>query len=168
MVSTLLTLAVASSVLVLAYALLRRAHTGVRDDHDWEQRQHVIDVEVFRVILDRNEENQLRRFLSSHQFVTFQRRRIHLALRMLSLVDDNAGMAMELGRLAKMKSDLALAAKIDEMIATAFQLRLNLLLARLCLYLKWLFPSWAVSLPAFEVRYQHLLDSMHATSRAFA
>jgi len=168
MVSTLLTLAVASLALVLAYALLRRAHTGLRDGHDWERRKHAIDVEIFRVILDRNEENQLRRFLRPYQFAKFQRRRILLALRMLRLVDDNAGMAMELGRLAKMKGDLALAAKIDEMIATAFQLRLNLLLARLCLYLKLVFPSWTVSLPAFEVRYQHLLDSMHATSRAFA
>ena len=87
---------------------------------------------------------------------------------MLNLVDENAGMAMELGRLAKLKGDLAAAAKIDELIGTAFQLRLNLLLARLYLYIKWVFPSWAVSLPAFEVRYQHLLDSMHATSRAFA
>lgn len=168
MVSTLLILAVASFALACAYALLRRAHTGVRDDHDWEQRKHAIDVEIFRVILDRNEENQLRRFLPPHQFANFQRRRIHVALRMLSLVDDNAAMAMELGRLAKMKGDLTLAPKIDEMIAMAFQLRLNLLLARLCLYLKWVFPSWAVILPAFEVRYQHLLDSMHASSGAIA
>jgi hypothetical protein len=87
---------------------------------------------------------------------------------MLRLVDDNAGMAMELGRLAKLKGDSSLAPKIDEMIATAFQLRLNLLLARLCLYLKWIFPSWAMSLPAFEMRYQHLLDSMRASSGAIA
>jgi hypothetical protein len=168
MVSTLVTLTVALLALVLVYALLRRAHTGVRDERDWEQRKHAIDVEIFRVILDRHEEVQLRRFLSSYQFADFQRRRIHLALRMISMVDDNAGMAMELGRLAKMKGDPALVQRIDEMIATAFQLRLNLLLARLCLYLKWVFPSWAMSLPAFEVRYQHLLDSMHATGRAFA
>lgn len=168
MVSTLLTLAVALLALVLAYALLRRAHTGVRDDQDWEQRKHAIDVEIFRVILDPNEEVQLRRFLPPNQFAKFQRKRIYLALRMLRLVDENAGMAMELGRVAKMKGDLALASKIDQMIAAAFQLRLNLLLARLCLYLKWAFPSWAVSLPAFEVRYRNLLDSMHATSGAIA
>src|SRR5882724_11486053 len=103
MVTTLLTLAVASLVLVLAYALLRRAHTGVRDNQDWEQRKHAIDVKIFRVLLDRNEEVQLRRFLPPNQFAIFQRRRIHLALRMLRLVDDNAGMAMELARLAKLK-----------------------------------------------------------------
>ena len=168
MVTTLLTLAVASLALVLAYALLRRAHTGVRDDHDWKQRKHAIDVEIFRVLLDRNEELQLRRFLPSHQFANFQKRRVHLALQMLRLVDENAEMAMELGRLAKLNGDPALAAKVDQMIAAAFQLRLNLLLARLCLYLRWMFPSWAVTLPAFEVRYQHLLDSMHATTGAIA
>jgi hypothetical protein len=168
MVTTLLTLAVALLALVLAYALLRHAHTGARGDQDWEQRKHAIDVKIFRVLLDRNEEARLRRFLPPLQFANFQRRRIHLALRMLRLVDDNAGMAMELGRLAKLKGDPALASNIDEMIAMAFQLRLNLLLARLCLYVKWVFPSWAVSLPAFEVRYQHLLDSMHASSGAIA
>lgn len=168
MVSTLLTLAVALLALVLAYALLRRAHSGVQDIDDWEQRKQAIDVDIFRVLLNRNEELQLRRFLSPPQFANFQRRRICLALNMLRLVDDNAGMAMELGRLAKMKGDPALAPKIDEMIATAFQLRLNLLLARFCLCLKWIFPSWAMSLPAFEVRYQRLLDSMHVADRAFA
>src|SRR6478752_5868270 len=146
MVTTLLTLAVGLLALALAYALLRRAHTGVRDDQDWEQRKHAIDAEIFRVLLDRNEEVQLRRLLPPNQFSKFQRRRIHLALNMLRLVDENAGMAMELGRLAKIKGDLALAPKIDQMIAEAFQLRLNLLMAKVCLYLKWIFPSWAMSL----------------------
>lgn len=168
MVTTLLTLTVASLALVLAYALLRHAHTGVRDDQDWEQRKHLIDVEIFRALLDQNEEVQLRRFLPPNQFVIFQRRRTHLALQMLRLVDENARMAMELGRLAKLKGGPALASRVDQMIATAFELRLNLLLARLCLYVKWIFPFWSVSLPAFDLRYQHLLDSMHATGGAIA
>lgn len=168
MVTTLLTLVVAVMALVLAYALLRRAHTGVRDKHDWERRKHAIDVEIFRVLLDRNEEAQLRRFLLPHQFALFQRKRILLALQMLRLVDENAGMAMELGRLAKLKGGPALAPGVDQMVAMAFELRLKLLLARLCLYLKWAFPSRAVYLPAFEVRYQHLLDSMRATGGVIA
>ena len=167
MVSTLLILAVAFLVLVFVYALLR-GHADLRNEQDWEQKRHPIDVEIFRVLLDRKEEAQLRSFLSHNQFRIFQRRRIGLALRMLRLVDENAGMLMALGRLARMKGDPALTQKVDELIATAFQLRLNLLLARLCLYLKWLFPSWTVSLPAFDVRYQHLLDSLRASSIAAA
>lgn len=168
MVSTLLILTVALLALVLAYTLLRRAGTAVCDVQDWEQRKHAIDVGIFRVLLDRNEENQLRRLLPPHRFANFQRRRIYLALQMLRLVDQNAGMAMQVGRLAKLKADPALTDKVDQMIAMAFQLRLNLLMARLCLYLKWIFPSWMVNVPAFEVRYQHLLDSINAPRGAFA
>ena len=168
MVSTLLILAVAFLALVFAYALLRDGHAELRNEQDWEERKHAIDVQIFRILLDRREEAQLRSCLSQDQFVTFQRRRIRLALRMIRLVDENAGMLMGLGRVARMKDDPALTQKVDELIATAFQLRLNLLLARLCLYLKWLFPSWPVSLPAFDVRYQHLLDSLHVSSGAAA
>lgn len=168
MVSTLVILAVASLALVLAYGLLRSGYPEIHSGRDWEEKKHDIDVQIFRVLLDRNEEFQLRSFLSQNQFAAFQRRRIRLALRMLRLVDQNAGMLMELGRLAKIKGDPALTQKVDELIATALQLRLNLFHAKLCLYLKWLFPSSSVSLPAFEVRYQHLLESLQGASSVTA
>jgi hypothetical protein len=168
MVSTLVILAVASLAVVFAYGLLRGGHPEIRNGHDWDEKKHDIDVQIFRILLDRNEALQLRNFLSQDQFAAFQRRRIRLALRMLQLVDENAGMLMELGRLAKIKGDPPLTQRVDELIAIALQLRLNLLLAKLCLYLKWLFPSSPVSLPAFEVRYQHLLDSLQGFSRVAA
>ena len=164
MVSTLVIFAVAAMALVCAYGLLRSGYPEILNGRDWDEKKHEIDVQIFRTLLDRNEELQLRSFLSQNQFAAFQRRRIHLALRMLRLVDENAGMLMELGRLAKIKGAPALTQKVDELITTALQLRLNLLLARFCLYLKWLFPSATVSLPAFEVRYQYLLDSLQGSS----
>jgi hypothetical protein len=168
MVSTLLILAVASLALVFVYAVLREGHAVVRSYEDWEEKKHDIDVRIFQVLLNRDEEIQLRRFLSKGQFSTVQRRRIHVALRMLQLVDEDAGMAMALVRLARVKGDPALAQQVDELIATGFQLRMNLLLARLCLYLKWAFPSWTISLPAFDVRYQYLLDALRSSSPAAA
>jgi hypothetical protein len=168
MVSALLILVVAFLALFLAYSLLRGGYAELRNERDWEENKHAIDVQIFRILLDRKQEAELRNLLSPNQFATFQRRRTRLALRMLRLVDENTGMLMALGRLARMKGDPALTLKIDELITTAFQLRLNLLLARLCLYIKWLFPSRMVSLPAFDVPYQHLLDSLHASSGAVA
>lgn len=168
MASTLLILVVASLALVCVYALLRSGHTGVRSGRDWDEKKHQIDVRIFRVLLDSDEEVRLRRYLSQYEFAVFQRKRIRLTLRLLHLVDENTGMLMELARRARLKGDPAVVQQADELIATAFQLRLNLLLARFCLYLKWLFPSWSVSLPAFDVRYQHLLDSLRASSSATA
>jgi hypothetical protein len=168
MVSTLLIVAVAVLALGLGYSLLRNAHVAARAEHDALANPGEIDVEIFRVLLDRNQELQLRQYLTSSQFAGFERRRIRIALRMLRLVDDNARMLMQRARLAKNKNDSEVAGKMDQLIGSAFQLRLNLLLARFCLYLKWVFPTWEMSLPAFEVRYKYLLDSTHATGRAFA
>jgi hypothetical protein len=160
MVSTLLVLAVALSVLALAWSLLRHVHPEIHNRQDWDANKHEIDVEIFRTLLDRNQESYLRSALSHNQFQRFRRKRIRLALRMLRLVEENAGMLTRLGELARMKGDPALTEQANELVATAIQFRLNLVLARFSLWLKWLFPFWTVSLPAFEVRYQQLLDSL--------
>lgn len=160
MVSTLLVFAAAASALALTWSLLRHVPPEIRNQLDWEERKHEIDVQVFRALLDSGEETYLRNSLARNQFQEFRRKRIRLALRMLRLVEENAGMLMRLGQLARMKGDPLLTEKADELVATAIQFRLNLFLARLSLCLKWLFPSWTVSLPAFEAKYQRLLDSL--------
>jgi hypothetical protein len=157
---TLLVLAAASSVLALAWSLLRSGHDEIRNGQDWEQNKHEIDVQVFCALLDREGERYLYRSLAPKQFEDFRRQRIRLALRMLRLVEENAGMLIRLGQLARMKGDPSLTQKADELVATAIQVRLNLLLARLSLCLSWLSPSWTPSLSAFEVGYRHLLDSL--------
>ena len=108
MVSTLLILAVALSALVLAWSLLHRVHPEIRNRQDWDANRHEIDVEIFRTLLDRNQEHYLRSTLSHPQFQKFRRKRIRLALRMLRLVEENAGMLTRLGELARMKGDPAL------------------------------------------------------------
>jgi len=160
MVSTLLILVVAFSALALAWSLVHRVHPEIRSRQDWDANKHEIDVDIFRALLDRNQERYLQSALSHNQFQKFRRKRIRLALRMLQLVEENAGMLTRLGELARMKGDPALTEQANELVATAIQFRLNLVLARFSLWLKWLFPFWTVSLPAFEVRYQQLLDSL--------
>ncbi|HEX4774225.1 MAG TPA: hypothetical protein VH234_01790 [Candidatus Saccharimonadales bacterium] len=168
MVSTLLIVAIAALALGLGYSLLRNAHLAACAEQDALRDPSEIDVEIFRVLLDRDQELQLHQYLTTSQFDTFERRRVRIALRMLRLVDDNTGMLMQRARLAKIKNDSEVAVEMDRIIGSALQLRLSLILARCCLYLKWLFPSWTLFLPAFDVRYQHLLDSMYAPGGAIA
>ena|SRR5256885_15057212 len=160
MASTLLILAVAASALGLAWALLRKGPFDIRTDQDWEEKKNDIDVQIVRALLDPNEERYLRRSLSPRQFKIFYRRRIRLTLRMLRLVDENAGMLIRMGQLARLKHDAELTRQADELIATAIQFRWNLFLARPCLYVQCLMPSWGLSLAALGVRYRHLLDSL--------
>ena len=160
MVSTVLILTVAASALALAWSLLRGGHLEIRNEQDWEQQKHVVDVQIFRALLDYNEARYLRSSLSERQFRNFQRKRIQLTLGMLRLVEENAGMLIRLGQFARLKRDPALSEKADELITNAIRFRLNLFLARPCLYMQWLFPSLGLLLAAWDVRYQHLLDSL--------
>jgi hypothetical protein len=59
-----------------------------------------------------------------------------------------------------MKGDPDLTRKANELVAAAIELRLNILMARFCLSLKWLYPSWKLSVPTIATRYQHILDSL--------
>ncbi len=156
MVSTIVILAVASSALALVWSLLHTGHSKICNGQDWEEKKHEIDVQIFQAILDRDNERYLRRSLSRSQFESVQRKRIRLALQMLQLAEENAGMLVRLGELARTGRDPALAQRADELIATAIQFRLNLLSARLWLSLKWFFPSWTVSVSPFQARYRHL------------
>ncbi len=136
MVSTLLILGVIAAALGLAWSLLRSGHSDIRSLEDWETQRHEIDIPIFRLLLDRDEERYLRSSLSRNQYITFQRMRIRLALRMLRLVEENASMSMRLGQLANIKRDPALTQTANEVVAT----------------------SGMISVPAFEEIYRHLLD----------
>ena len=56
-----------------------------------------------------------------------------------------------------MEGNPRLAREVEELIYGALRLRVNLSLIQPCLWLKWLFPGWTVSLPAVEMPYEELL-----------
>jgi hypothetical protein len=165
MVSTILILGAAVSSLALVWSLLRSGQREIHSLRDWETRKHEIDIHILQTLLDPSQERYLRNGLSHTQFLVFQRRRTRLTLRVLRLVEENAGMLMRLGQLAKVKGEPLLTQQGDEMVAAALQLRWNLLVAKLCLYLKWFFPFLTMSMPAFEMKYQHVLDCLVRVQR---
>jgi len=72
-------------------------------------------------------------------------------------VGKNAAMLMKLGQLARTEGNPSLAREAEELIHGALRLRVNLSLVQPCLWLKWLFPGWTISLPAVEMPYEELL-----------
>ncbi len=160
MVSSLVVLTVVVLLVVLAGALLWRRHSTISSLRDWESRKHEIDLRAFEALLDHDDEARLRECLSSQQFRYFQRRRIRLALRFLSLMEENAAMLMSLAQHARRGQDIPLSKKADEMIVLGLQLRLKMPLVKLYLSVKWLLPSWSTSLPSFQPSYRELLNCM--------
>lgn len=157
MVSTLTILLVSGLSLFLVWNILRPGLPQVKSLEDWEAKKHEADVGVFRILLDPMEEKYLQRSLPVREFRVFQRRRIVLALRWLDLVGENAGMLMKLGQLARTSTNPILAKEAEDLIYAALRLRVNLLAVQLGLWLKWVFPGWALSLPAIEIPYEELL-----------
>jgi hypothetical protein len=64
---------------------------------------------------------------------------------------------MKLGQLAKADANPSLAKEAEALIYGALSLRVNLSLVQPCLWLKWLFPGWTLSLPTVEIPYEELL-----------
>jgi hypothetical protein len=157
MVSTLAILFASGLSLFLVWAVLRPGLPAITSLEDWEAKRHNVHPEVFRILLDPSEEKYLQRALPPREFRVFQRKRLALALLTLDLVGRNAAMLMKLGQLAKMEGNPELAREAEELIHGALRLRVNLSLVQPCLWLKWLFPGWSLSLPAGEMPYEELL-----------
>jgi hypothetical protein len=157
MVSTITILLASVLCLYLVWTILRPGFPQIKSLEDWEANNHAVEPELFRVLLDPAEERYLRQSLAPDEFHIFQRKRIALALRWLDLVGENAAMLMKLGQLAKMEGNPRLAKEAEDLIHGALRLRVNLMLAEPCLWVKWIFPGWALSLPAVEIPYEELL-----------
>jgi hypothetical protein len=157
MVSTLIILFASVSCLFLVWSVLRPGLPRIASLDDWEARKHEVDLDAFRLLLDREEEEYLRASLPPPLFRIFQRRRLRLALESLDLVGKNAAMLMKLGQLARSESNPRLEREAADLIYGTLRLRVNLSLVEPCLWLKWLFPGWRVSMPAFAIPYEELL-----------
>lgn len=161
MVSTITILLVSVLSLYLVGTIFRPRLPQIKSLADWEANNHAVDPQLFRVLLDPAEERYLRQSLPPHDFRVFQRKRIALALRGLNLAGENASMLLKLGQLAKDGADLKLAQEAEDLVRGALRLRVNLMFASPCLWLKWLFPGWALSLLAVEIPYEEVLTYLN-------
>lgn len=157
MVSTLTILFASVLCLLVVWSVLRSGLPQIRTLDDWESGKHEVDLGAFRLLLDPAEEAYLRNSLPPPEFRTFQRQRVRLALNSLALVGKNTAMLMKLGQLAKHGANPKLAQEAEELIHGTLRLRVNLTLVQPCLWLKWLFPRWRMSVPAFAIPYEELL-----------
>ena len=142
--------------------LLRPGLPQIRTLDDWEARKHEVDLDAFRLLLDPAEEDYLRAFASSDPNSELSRdSRLRLALGSLELVGRNAAMLMKLGQLAKAwsKSEVGPGGRRTDIRHASASCKL--VLVQPCLWLKWLFPGWRLSIPALAFPYEELLGYLN-------
>lgn len=155
MLTTLLIVSIVSLVLILRYGILHGWRADKPSIKDWDVRKHQVNLEILRALLDRDDLRYVRTSLSPKEFRVLQRKRICIALRMLDLVQENSNLLVRALVLTERKCAPALGREMDEFVNSLLQLRLNLIRAKIFLYLQWVSPS----LPAFSARYQKLVES---------
>ena len=161
MVATLLVLSSAMGLaLILRCSLFRGGRAEILNIENWDDKGQEIDIGTFRALLDRDDCQYLQESLSTREFKAIQRKRIRLALRILRRVKQHADLLTEVASLTKLNSDLVRRQQAEELIASAMQLRWNLLQVRFCLLLQWFIPSRTVPFPAFTARYEQLRNSL--------
>lgn len=157
---TIPAVAVVSLALILRSSLCVRERAGTPQFPEWDERMHEMDFGIFRALVDRNDWQYLHKSVSLPQFRLFRRKRIRLALRVLRRVERNTALLMEMGMLASLNGDAVHRRNADELVANTIRLRVNIVQARVYLYLQWLFPLRAMSLPDFASRCKHLWVSV--------
>ncbi len=109
--------------------------------------------------MDIDEDRYIARSLPHNKCAAYRRKRTQLALRIVQLAKKNTDMVIRLAALTRAQDDPMLIREADYLIAAATQLRFNLVLARYCLWIRWIVPSWLISMPAVGSQYQRLVDS---------
>jgi hypothetical protein len=159
MLSAILVLGLALTALILTWSLLIPRTRDASEDRNWEESAYLMHVQILRALLERNEFRYLQRTLPRADLENCLRKRVRLTLQALRLVEDNTNLLVELAHKSKLDNDSEDARRADALLAATVQLRLNLLLARSCLYVQWLFPTSAL-LPEWTKPYQHLLTCL--------
>jgi hypothetical protein len=163
MLSAILVIGLAVTALILTWSLLIPRTRDSCKDRTWDESAYLLHVQVLRALLQRNEFQYLRRTLPRAEFEKCLRKRVRLTLQTLRLAEDNTSLLAELAHKSRPDNDSEGARRADALLAGTVQLRLNLLLARSCLYLQWLFPTSAL-LPEWTKPYQHLLTCLEQWS----
>jgi hypothetical protein len=167
MLSAILILALSISAVAVAWSLLGRRgqnpgdfRHGLPDAVRHDEHCDELDLQILRALLDANEFQYLRRSLTRRDFEDLLRKRICLAFTMLRLLEDKIDRMLAVESFAAAKSNRELAPWAESVLASTVQLRFNLLLARLCLCLQWLFPSGTLSLAHCFRPYRDLLNTL--------
>lgn len=156
----IITIIVVATIAVLLVLLcqLTRASAGSDDPiRSWEAHGRRVNLDAFRLLVDRAEEIYLWKSVPRAQFRKLQRKRIALALRFVRTMDSNAALLMRVVTVARQAEDHSIVSASERLMYLSLQVRMDALVAGFCLVVRWLFPSWTISVPMSLERYQRLL-----------
>ena len=159
MIATIIVACTIAVLLILVWHLTRASTAGIDALQVWRVRGHQVNVDAFRLLVDRDEAFYLWKSVPEVEFRKLQRKRTALALRSVRLMVSNAALLMKVATLARQADDSETANAADRLIFLSLQVTVNGLVAEVYLVLKWIFPAWAIRVPMPLERYERLVQS---------
>ena len=125
---------------------------------EWDAAKLHINIDAFRLLVDKREELYLRKSLPGRRVRTILRKRAVVARQYLDAIERNALMLSKMASAAQSSTDPETARTAKELVRLILEVRLNIIVAIWCLRLKWLFPTWTPSLPTRLPAYDQVID----------
>jgi hypothetical protein len=159
MIATIIVGCTIAVLLTLVWHLTRASTARADPLQVWGVQGHKVNVEAFQLLVDPDEATYLWKSVPEVEFRRLQRKRITLALRCVRLMASNAGLLMRVATFARQADDSEIVNAAGRLMVLAFGVRINALVAQVCLLLKWTFPAWAVRVPTPLEGYMRLLEN---------
>ena len=144
-------------VLLLLVRLARGQYIAMRIGESPADQLRPVDLEAFRNLIDRTEEEYLRSRLPAEDFRKVQRERIRAAIDYIGCTARNAAVLLSLAEAARHSSDPEVAAMAVKLIDNAIRLRLYALQAIPKLYISLFLPLGHFSHAAVADRYEQMI-----------
>src|SRR5437868_5832517 len=147
------------AVLTLALFFLRGVGSGIAlDEAQLSEQIQPVDLDAFRNLISREEEDYLRSNLSHDEFRIIQRQRLRAAVDYLLSLSHNAALLLHLGQSAKRSPDERIAQAGRDLVENALPLRLFCVLAICKLYVQIIFPTAVLQPSGIVESYRQMTD----------
>jgi len=146
-------------LVVLLWRLVWRTHSAVDPLKAWQIQGHRVNVDAFRLLVDRGEMIYLRNSVPQIEFRRLQRKRIALAIRSLRMIASDAGLLMRVATLARSTEDSETANAADRLFFLSFWVTIYARVSAAYLLLEWAFPGRIFRVRVPVDRYKRLLQS---------
>jgi hypothetical protein len=159
---------VISAVVLLVLLLAVRARRKqLIDPQSAVQAIVPIDLEAFRNLIDKRQDQFLRKNLTGRDFRRVQRARYLAVTEYLWHVASNAGVILRLGEAARAAHEASVEKQGAELASAALSVRLYCMLALAQAYSGFLFPGVAVSVGTVADAYDHLTSRLWVIGRSW-
>jgi hypothetical protein len=151
---TMIVIALALSALALFFVAVRtRRRQSV-------QAIRQVDLQAFRALTERDDENFLRDRLPASRFRRMKRQRISVTMRYVGRIAGNASVVMRMGAEARLSPDPEVAQTAVQVTELATQIRMQCLLALAKLSAEFAVPSLQLTPAALAPAYQTLRENV--------